>query len=287
MIGTVAVIGLGQIGSSLGAALRKRNLAKQVIGIVRNPARGRQAIRRGAADQCTTRLDALADADLVVLATPVRHILRILPDVVPLLRPGALLTDVGSTKVEIHRTVERLHRRRGSAPFSFLGGHPMSGTETAGIAGCDPDLFRDRPWILIPSSLCAPRHVRVMTHLVRSLGARPLRMNSPDLHDRSIAVVSHVPYLFSYALMASAGDDHLSVAGNSFRDATRVARSSPEMVLDFLLTNRRHLPRAARVLARTLLDLAREVDQGAESRLLRRICDARRRRSRLTAAHNG
>ena len=274
---TVAIVGLGQIGSSLGAAIRKRRLAR-VIGVARRAATRSQALRIRAVQEATSSLSAVAGADIVILATPIRQIIESIPKIAKHMKPGAVLTDVGSTKKEIVEAAKLLE----SPEFSFIAGHPMAGNEKQGIAGCDPDLFEDRPYILLPSIVTRPRHIKWMDDLTRGLGARTHWLDSPDEHDRIAASVSQLPYLIAYSLMQDNSDDRLlNLAGNSFRDLTRVASSAPEMVLDFLLTNRLHLQAVTRTFQKTLTALSRAVARG-DRRSLKRIFDrARSRRETL------
>jgi len=267
-------VGLGQIGGSLAAALTRRKLAR-VAGSTRREETARRALRMRIVSEARTDLRAAPSADVTVLATPVRTLLRQIPEVAPLARPGAVLTDVGSTKRDI------LEAFRRSAPrAAVVGGHPMAGNEKAGLDGCDPDLFEGRPWVLIPGPGADRRSRRVLEGLVAGVGARPLWMDDPARHDLVVARVSHVPYLLAYALLEQPGRE-LRAAGNSFRDATRVALSDPDMVLDFLLTNRGPVGRAAGELAARLRDFAHRVGRGDEAGLRRRLEKSRARRSGL------
>jgi prephenate dehydrogenase len=188
---------------------------------------------------------------LVVLATPVRGILALAPRVARAAK-GALVTDVGSTKALVARALARIP---GAVP-----GHPMCGTEKAGIEAADPAIFRGATWVLTRRS---PR----LERLVRALGARPVRM-SPEEHDRAAAVASHLPYAFALALSARAGRRPLLAAG-SFRSATRVAAQPPAMGLDLLLTNRFHLAREAVRMARAMTRLASLLLRGDPAALRR------------------
>ncbi|HXG60899.1 MAG TPA: prephenate dehydrogenase [Planctomycetota bacterium] len=271
---TVAVVGLGQIGGSLAGALTRGRLAR-VVGVTRSAETARRARRRGWVAEAGTDLAAVSSADVVVLATPVRTLLAQIPQVASLVRPGALLTDVGSTKAAIVGALAR-HARRGPA----VGGHPMAGNERAGLDGADPELFRNRPWILVPASPGARRSAGLLERLVRDVGARPIWMEDPREHDLAVARVSHVPHLIAYAL-AEEPDGAVRVAGNSYRDATRVALADVEMCLDFLLTNRASVGRAAREFGRRLAELARLVERGDEEALRKRLHRARERRQSL------
>jgi prephenate dehydrogenase len=271
---TVAVVGLGQIGGSLAAALTRRRLAR-VVGVTRRVETARRARRMGILAEADTDLDAVSRADVTVLATPVRTLLRQIPDVAARVRPGSVLTDVGSTKAEI---LTALLRARTGA--SVIAGHPMAGNERAGLDGVDPRLFEQRPWVLIPAS-GTPKAARTrLERLVRGVGSRPLWMSDPLEHDLRVARISHIPYLLAYAL-ARQPDDTLRVCGNSFRDATRVALSDVDMVLDFLLTNRGPIRRAAREMRGRFDELVDLLRRGDEQRLRRRLEESRARRAKV------
>jgi prephenate dehydrogenase len=267
---TVAIVGLGQIGGSFAAALSKLRLAR-VLGVTRRPETAARARRMGILAGAGTDLAAAAEADVVVLATPVRTLLRQIPEVAPLVAKGAILTDVGSTKTDIVAAF-----RRAKPAATVVAGHPMAGNERTGLDGCDPDLFQKRPWVLIGNR----RKSALLERLVLGVGARPLWMKSPQEHDLKVARVSHIPYLLSYALMGTP-EDSVRVCGNSFRDATRVAASDPDMVLDFLLTNRGPIRRSAGELRRRLTALLRSIDRGDDAGLRRTLARARELRSRI------
>ena len=272
MIGTIAIVGLGQIGSSLGAAIRRRKLAETVLGIARRGSVRKEAIRLGAVDAASGNLSLLRAANVVVLATPVNHILKSIPQVVKAMKPDALLTDVGSTK---HEIFERLQKRK----VRYIGGHPMAGSEKAGLEGCDPDLFVGRVYVLISGKHARREDVETMSELTEGLDTLTHWMKSAKKHDELVAVISHLPHLVAYALMEVAGEEALKLAGSSFGDATRVAKSPPDMVLDFLLTNRTALPAVSRAFQRVLGDLTQAVRDG-DRKALRTVVE-RARKSRM------
>lgn len=246
----VAVHGLGLMGASLGAALRKRGVAR-VIGIARRAETARRAVELGAADEATTDLGRAFEADIVVLATPVRVILATLRQVP--LRAGATLTDLGSTKTEIVRA---------AAGLPFVGGHPMAGSERSGVESCDHDLYVGAPYLLV-----GDRNGRVR-EIAERIGARPIDLPDAETHDRIVAANSHIPYLVAYALRATGRPE---LAGPSFRDATRVAGSQPDMVADFLLTNGPAIGEAAAEFRAAFDELVEIVRRGDERALRRRI----------------
>lgn len=273
---TVAIVGLGQIGGSFAAALTKRRLAR-VIGITRRAETARRALRMGILSEAGTDLQGVSGADVVVLATPVRTLIRQIPTIVPLMQPRKLLTDVGSTKTEIMAAF-----RRAKPKSPVLGGHPMAGNERAGLDGVDADLFVNRPWVFVSSIHHLPGTNAAFIgfeRLVKAVGARPLYLREQD-HDLKVARVSHIPYLLAYALMGTP-EDSVRVCGNSFRDATRVAKSDPDMVLDFLLTNAGPIRRSAGELKARLEALLRRIDRGDASGLRKSLTRALGLRARI------
>jgi prephenate dehydrogenase len=268
----VAIVGLGQIGSSFAAALTRRKIAR-VVGVTRRLSTARRARRMGILSAASTDLSTLEGSEIVVLATPVRTLLRQIPELLPLVRPGTIFTDVGSTKKEI---LEAMRREKPQAVA--IGGHPMAGNERAGLDGCDADLFEGRPWTLIPARPSDRRGALPLVRLVKGVGARPVWMDDPREHDLAVARISHLPYLLAYALMGT-HESALRVGGNSFRDATRVAASDVEMVLDFLLTNRGPIQKAARELAARMGDLVARIGRKDVTGLQKLLRTAHARRA--------
>jgi prephenate dehydrogenase len=265
----VAIHGLGLMGASLGAALRRGGAAARVIGIARRPETARRAVELGAADEAATDLAAAAGADLLVLATPVRVILQTLERAGRVLKPGATLTDLGSTKAEILKA---------AAGLPFVGGHPMAGNEKAGVEGCSADLYVGRPYLIVPGASTRPADLERVTALARGVGALPIRLPSAEEHDRIVAANSHVPYLIAHALMQATPQEVRRLAGPSFQDATRVSASPPEMVLDFLLTNGPAIREAAGAFQSALAHLVELLDRRDEAQLraiLRKALDQR------------
>jgi prephenate dehydrogenase len=243
---TVCIIGLGLMGGSLALALRSRSTqdvalrnVQRVIGVSRNPDTLAAARRAGAIDAGTSDLaEGVREADLIVLATPARTILRQLPEVGRHARSGALVLDLGSTKSAICAAMAGLPE--GLQP---VGGHPMCGKEVAGFAAADADLFRGRTFVLCPLPRTAPDAVDLARALAKAIGARPTLLD-PEVHDRAVAAISHLPYAAAVALVnAVEGVDAISetawlLAASGFRDTSRLAASDVDMMLDVLLTNR-------------------------------------------------
>ena len=238
MFSTVAIVGVGLIGGSLGMALRERGLARRVIGIPRRIETVAEALAVGAVDEGGIELSRLAEADLVVLAPPVRAIPVLVAQMREWLQPGALVTDVGSTKAELMRSLPPLLPPH----VNLIGGHPMAGSEKGGVLAGRADLFEGAIWVITPHETADPSSVEQLTAMIEALGARPVRMD-PDEHDIAVARISHLPHVAAAALAEVALDGGSSpellrmlVAGG-FRDTTRIASSPPEMWRDICLTN--------------------------------------------------
>ncbi len=234
--GTVAIVGVGLIGGSLGMALKTRRLARQVIGIGRSRERLDAALGRDAIDAGTTDLEeGLASADVVVLCTTVGHIIGSLKETLAAVKPHAVVTDVGSTKGAIVAAAA-------GAPF-FVGSHPMAGSEQTGVEAATPLLFEEATWAITPTETTDPRTVQRVVALAQEVGAATLIL-SPEAHDTMLAVTSHLPHVLASALMRQAAQTQQDypqtqrLTAGSFADATRVAASSPDIWRDVCLTNR-------------------------------------------------
>ncbi|HEX9638289.1 MAG TPA: prephenate dehydrogenase/arogenate dehydrogenase family protein [Acidobacteriota bacterium] len=271
--GSVAIVGVGLIGGSLGLALRRTWPHCRILGVDRPRVLAR-ARARGAIDAAAT-LPAAARSELVVLAAPVLAIIRLLDKLGACLGPTTVVTDAGSTKQAVMQAARRrLPRDR------FIGGHPLAGRELGGIEAADGGLFRGAGWALVAPRGSAPALARVRT-LVRACGARPLLCTAAQ-HDRALARVSQLPQLAASALMAqAAAPAALAFAGSGLRDTTRLAASPYSIWADILATNRRELERVVRGLSQDLRRMvrspahARRVFQTAQ-RGRRRLLDARR-----------
>ncbi|OGO40801.1 MAG: hypothetical protein A2Z04_01120 [Chloroflexi bacterium RBG_16_57_9] len=278
----VTIVGVGLMGGSLGMALRQRRLCREVIGVVRQPEQIDEAIRLGAIDRGTTHLAAaVSEADLVVLATPVRTILAQLGQIGPHLRPGAIVTDMGSTKSAIMQAMAGLPPH-----VQPVGSHPMCGKEVAGIGAAEPTLFQGATWVVTPLERSAAWAVATVRGLAEAIGARSLTLE-PDRHDRLVAAISHVPYLLAVALVAvaeevGADDDRVwHLAASGFRDTSRLAASDVTMMLDILMTNPRYVTNLLRQVSAQAGELANLLIQAEEGRLCEALERAARRRSQM------
>ncbi len=238
----VTIVGVGLIGGSLALSWKARGVVSEVVGVARREESIAEAQEVGAVDHGTLSLaEGVKDADVVVVATPVRTIVSTALSIKRHLKPGAVVTDVGSTKAWLCHEIWRHYR----TDALFIGGHPMAGSERAGVTAADPYLFQNAPYILVPSQVESPHQriaVETLERLASATGAIPLIMSAQE-HDAIVATVSHLPHLVAASLVntASARSEEytrlLQLAAGGFRDTTRVA-SGPEAVwTDICRTN--------------------------------------------------
>ena len=238
MFNHVALVGLGLIGGSIGLALHKAKAAQQVIGYDLGKGVSDRARKVGAIDQTySTLADAVRGAELVVLATPVGTMRALLQNLATCVTPGAVVTDVASTKAQVISWAEEFL----PPSVSFVGGHPMAGKEQSGVEAADASLFQNHIYCLTPTARTRPAAISKVSAFVEALGAR-VRFLEPAEHDGQVAGVSHLPFIASIALVntvaaSSSWGDASLLAANGFRDMSRLAGGSPEMYRDICLTN--------------------------------------------------
>ena len=238
MIRRLCLVGLGVLGGSIAKAVRAEGLARDIVAVGRDPARLGVALAEGVVDRVTTALaEGLAGADVAVLCTPVTTLLGSLPAVFAAAGEGVILTDVGSTKARIVAEAERLAERQ---PRTFIGGHPMAGSERNGYGASRADLFRGALVVVTPTDRSPAEAVKRVGEFWEALGARVMHLD-PDTHDRAVGAVSHMPHLVADAVVAAVAamdPSFLDVAGAGFRDSTRIAASNPTVWREIFQDNR-------------------------------------------------
>jgi prephenate dehydrogenase len=276
----VTLVGVGLLGGSLGLALKQRRLAATVAGFVRRPASIRDCERFGAVDRATMDLaDAVRDADLIVLSTPIAQMRPLAARMLPALKRGAIVTDVGSVKGSVVRELEPLFRKAG---VSFIGSHPMAGSEKTGVAFSRADLYAGAVCVVTPTPNSSRTALATVSALWTKLGARVIRL-TPRLHDVLVSRSSHLPYLVaaslaSYVLDPQRPSHQALLCANGFRDTTRIASGSPEMWRDIAVANRRHVARALDEFIRQLQRVRQEITSGDGAVIEKRLQKAKARR---------
>ena len=237
----ITIIGVGLIGGSFGFALKEKKPNFKIVGIDKKEII-EKAIARGAIDEGTVNLkEGIKEADIVIIATPVKTILNILTQINPFLKRGCLVTDTGSTKGQI---VERADKVLSKDIF-FIGGHPMAGSEEYGIESANPHLFQDRTYILTPTKKSNLIAIEKIFSLIKMIGANRLILN-PLEHDRIVGAVSHLPQIIAVSLINMVSEliqkennnNYFKAVGEGFKDMTRIASSPYKVWEDICYTNK-------------------------------------------------
>jgi prephenate dehydrogenase len=233
-IETLTIVGVGLIGGSIGLAARSRGVARRVLGVGRRRESLDEALARGAIDEAFLDLrPALAQTSVAVFCTPVDQIAEQVLAVAAVCPPGTLLTDAGSTKVQLVRAVEG----RLPAGVAFVGSHPLAGSEKRGPEFADGDLFQGRFTVVTPTRHTDPRALDRTLAFWQALGSR-VRVMSPEDHDEALAVTSHLPHLAASALAGILTPPLRELTATGFRDTTRVAAGEPSLWTGIFLQNR-------------------------------------------------
>jgi prephenate dehydrogenase len=280
MIRRLALLGTGLIGGSVGLRIRAEE-GIAVAGYDERAGEAERARELGALDvAASTPEEAVADAQMVLVAVPVDRMHDLFTRIRSSVPEGAVVTDVGSSKEGV------VHAGEKAFGDTFVGGHPMAGSERHGIEAADPTLFEDAWWILTPTATTSGAAYSQVSDLVGALGARPVALR-PETHDALIARLSHLPQLAASALVqvaASAGDrESLGLAAGGFRDVTRIAASNPELWIPILRSNRTSVLRALSGFARELERLRSLLDKESWGEMEAFLQDAREARLELFA----
>jgi prephenate dehydrogenase len=235
----ITIIGMGLIGGSLGLAI-KQTFGREIAIAAMDKERQvvQDAINRGAADEAIDEMRWLARTDLIFLCVPVLQMAAQAKKIAAYLTPGTIITDVGSTKGVIGKEVRKVLPDK----IEYVAGHPIAGREQSGIWAADPNLFRDKQYILLPDSSTSLQAVQTVRDIIEGIGAKIAFMGA-DAHDACAALISHVPHVTAAALVNLLEftvrlDELEKLAGGGFRDTTRIASSNADMWADICMTNR-------------------------------------------------
>jgi prephenate dehydrogenase len=284
----ITLAGVGLLGGSLGLAVKQRQLAGRVVGFVRRSASVKECDEFGVVDHVTRDLPkAVKDADLVILCTPIGRMRELAERMAPALKPGAIVTDVGSVKGTVVEELEPLIARAGG---HFVGSHPMAGGEKTGVAAARPDLFSQSICIITPTPKSNAAAVRKIEEFWKAVGARPLKL-TPAVHDDLVSRSSHLPHvvaaeLANYVLSPVHPKEQALLCANGFRDTTRVASGSPEMWRDIALANRINLARVLGVFIEDLREFQLALENADEKTLQEFFDHAKQRRDQWCAQGN-
>ncbi|HIK46044.1 MAG TPA: prephenate/arogenate dehydrogenase [Leptolyngbyaceae cyanobacterium M65_K2018_010] len=256
---TIAIVGLGLIGGSLGLDLSR--LGHTVLGIARRPETVDLALGMGAVQEASTDLRLVKTADLVFICTPLDRVVPLAQELIPHLQEPTILTDVGSVKGSIVRDLEAIWP-------NFVGGHPMAGKAEAGLAVAEAHLFRGRPYVLTPTERTPKPAQSILANLIQQLEAR-LYWCSPSDHDQAVAWISHLPVMVSSSLIQACQQEPQpailalaqTLASSGFRDTSRVGGGSPELGTLMARYNREALLRALTIYQAELASLSHLIER--------------------------
>ena len=279
--GSVAIIGVGLLGASLGLALKKRRLASTVVGVGRPGSSSlKTALKMGAIDTASTDMGAVSECDLIVLASNIGAFPGLMRELARYIKPGAIVTDVGSTKEQVMQWAAEL-----LPAGAFVGSHPMAGSERRGPEFARADLYQDAVCLVCaPPQGISPKAVRRVQALWQAVGMRTLGV-APRQHDEIVATISHVPHAAAAALVqlsCSVPGADAAIAGG-FVDTTRIASGDPTMWADIFKTNGSAINASLGLLIALLEHYRRVVRRGDVEELQQLFAKAKKRRDGLVA----
>lgn len=264
MFNHIAIAGLGLIGGSLARDIRQLGLAPIITGFGRNPERLKKACAIGLIDAWhTDSAQGIAQADFIIIGTPVRRIPQQILEILPHVQQGAVITDVGSVKTAI---VEQVEQKLPPGVF-FIGGHPIAGTENSGFESSAGGLFKNRPCVLTPTDKTDPHALEKLIKFWQALGAHVVQMDIKT-HDMIFAGISHLPHMVAFSLVNAVTDMEnfekqiLQYSAGGFRDFTRIAASDPVMWRDIALMNKDHILNAINFFEKSLAQLKHSIAAG-------------------------
>lgn len=285
MLKKLVVCGVGLIGGSFALGLKAAGKVESVLGLGRTRGPLEEACRLGVIDRIADGwADALAGAELVLLATPVGQMEAVFTALAPHLGPGTIITDGGSTKTDV---VAAARAGLGNKIGQFIPGHPIAGAEKSGVAAAKSDLYADRRVVLTPLAENSPADVARLQSIWEACGAKVSRL-APEEHDRVFAAVSHLPHLLAFALVHDFAqrpnsDQLFGFAAGGFRDFTRIASSDPVMWRDIALANKPALLNAIDLFSEHLAQLRAAVQAGNADQLMNTFSRAKRARDEFAA----
>lgn len=250
---TVSILGVGLIGGSLALALKEKKLVNKIIGYGRNEQRLKEALKLGIIDSYTTFLKEASEAELIVLATPVGLFEKIIIEMLDYLKKGTIIIDVGSVKESIVNTIETML----PIGVSFVGTHPIAGSDKTGFEYANKDLFKKAKVILTPTENTDKSALEKISKLWQKIGA-VVELMSPEQHDKIYALVSHLPHLISFCMVNTVAEmdkNFIKYAGSGFKDTTRIAKSSPEIWRDILMMNDKNILQCLEIFAKNLEEI--------------------------------
>ena len=273
----VTIIGVGLIGGSLGMAIKKKSLAREVVGLSQRHATLVTALKNEAIDHGYHDVrKAVTNADLVILATPVSIVIGMISLIAPYLKRNCIVTDVGSSKTHI---VEAAQKQLKNASC-FVGSHPLVGSEKKGVQFAEADLFQGALCMMTPTDSTSRMARDRIKRLWTALGSH-IKFISPMEHDRILAFISHLPHVVAYALMEAVPADTLEFAAKGFKDTTRIASSTPQMWSDICVSNPKNIIKGIDEVVKYLSGIRKAIGSKNTTELMNHFKSAKAKRDKI------
>lgn len=275
----VAIIGVGLIGGSIALGLKKKKLSYEVIGISRHKKTLLLAKKRGAIDRGSQQINIIKDADLVILATPINTMIKLVPLILKVIKPECVVSDVGSTKQEIVSKLDKVFPH-------YVGSHPLAGSEKRGIIHSCPDIFKGSLCILTPTKNTSYDALVKIKRLWSELGANVVFLPA-DTHDKILSFISHLPHIVAFSLIGIIPKKYLKFASTGLKDTTRIAASDSQLWTDIFLSNQRNMLKTIELLRENLSKIKSVINKGDREQLIKILREAREKRDRLNSLTRG
>lgn len=288
MIKTVGFVGMGLMGGAIAKSIKKYHVAEQIIAYNRNPDNLKPAIDEGVVDRQVFEVgEGFSECDIIFLCCPINVNIQMAKQLAPYISRDCILTDVGSTKNDIHEAMGE------SAPeVCFIGGHPMTGSEKTGYLASSTQLFENICYVLAPGDTSREQDLDKMIHVVKAIKSIPIVID-PKLHDQATAAISHMPQLLSVALVNAVKDmdDHNGfmkvLAAGGFKDMSRIAASSPAMWAPIFTANREAILHAVDRIESELKTMKKVVEDNDIDSIYKTFESAGDYRSTMAFNHRG
>ncbi len=273
----VAIVGVGLMGGSLGLAIRKHNVARQIVGTSLHHSSLTYALKNKVIDQAAHDLrSAVQGADLVVMAAPVKVIMELFSQVGKHAHRNCIITDVGSTKASIVEAAQKTLPN----PSMFVGSHPLAGSEKTGALFASAELFEGSTCIMTPTEQTNRLAKEKVKHFWTNLGSN-VKFLSPKDHDQILSYISHLPHIMAYSLMEVLPPEFLEYASAGLRDTTRIASSSPEMWKDICLSNNRNIIKSLDEFVKVLSVMRKSMSSRDEQTLMEHFQKSKEKRETI------
>lgn len=270
---TIAIVGVGLIGGSIGLRIKKKKLAKKIIGIGHHQNSINKALKLGAIDEGSLNINEIRNADLVILAVPVSAIIEFLPKTAKIVKKDCIVIDVGSTKSRIMACVDKLN-------IEFVGCHPLAGLEKRGVGSARSDLFEKSLCLMVNSNKASKKTLDSVKKFWNILGAKTKHLSASE-HDRILAFVSHLPHALAFSLMDCIASKYLPFGAGGLKDTSRIALSDCGIWRDIFLSNKEEVLKAIARFKHSLSALESSIRRSQSKKLELYLRKSREKRNEL------